>query len=215
MSQNETGKTQVSRRTLAKGAAWSVPVIATAAAAPAASASVVPGSSTVGPLNYSCVVSLNGAALPAAAWTATITASTPTSVSPGDAITAPTLNASVTTDAGSAANLRALGVTSVTGTSDAPYTVAGDVVSPGTRAASLTIPSTPVPASGAITTVASGAGAAETAGSATGSITASVGNFTATLTAHGGGFDGTALNVACTLDPATQATQLNPPTQVK
>lgn len=39
MSQTETGKTQVSRRTLAKGAAWSVPVIATAAAAPAASAS--------------------------------------------------------------------------------------------------------------------------------------------------------------------------------
>lgn len=183
MSQTETRKTQISRRTVAKGAAWSVPVIATAAAAPAASASVVPGQSSAS-LNYVCSVALSDGGTPVfsnLAWTAVITATMPTSVSPGDSIPAPTITAEVTTDAGSGDNLRALGVTSVSGTSSAPYTVSGDAVNPGTRAADLTIPTTPVPASGGIVTTASGAGAAETAGAATGQITATVGSFKATL----------------------------------
>lgn len=217
MSQTETSKTQVSRRTLAKGAAWSVPVIATAAAAPAASASVVPGQSAVSDLAYTCnaVAHTSFGDVPQGpfAWTADITATTPTSVAPGDSIPAPTITANVTTDTSSADTLRQLGVTRVTGTSAASYAVAGDVVGAGARTGSLSVPPTDVPASGPIVTVASGPGVEETAGSGTGVITSTVGNFTVELTTTGGTIV-QGLSVTCTLDTG-QAADLVPSIQVK
>lgn len=214
MSKTESGKTQVSRRTLARGAAWSVPVVATAAAAPAASASVVPGSSSVGPINVVCDVTVPVLGAQTYTWSLTLTATTPTSVAPGDAIPAPSLSASVTTDDNSAAGLRLLGVTSVDGTSSAPYTVTGDVVgSPVSRTASLTIPSTPVPSSGALTTTASGVGSGETAGGTSpGAITVGVSPFDIDITVHGGSQDGGKITGTCT-PPAGSV--LAPAIQVK
>lgn len=214
MSKTDSGKTQVSRRTLAKGAAWSVPVIATAAAAPAASASVVPGSSSIGPVDVVCDVTVPLLGAQTYTWSLTLTATTPTSVAPGDSIPAPSLSASVTTDANSASGLRLLGATSVDGTSSAPYTVTGDVVgSPASRTASLTIPSTPVPASGALTTTATGAGFGETAGSASpGAITVGVSPFDIDITLHGGSQDGKHITGTCT-PPAGSV--LSPSIQVK
>lgn len=211
MSQTETSRTQVSRRTLAKGAAWSVPVIATAAAAPAASASVVPGQSSVGPIEVTCDLT---SPIPQTGlkWTLTLTATTPTSVSPGDVIPAPTLTAVVTTDTASGDLLRQLSVTSVSGTSSAPYTVSGAVVSPGDRTATLTVPDTKVPASGGVVSTATGIGAGETAGAAAGSIVVGVQPFTVSLTAHGGLVDGSTITGTCT---APAGTVLAPATQVK
>ena len=212
MSKTKTGKSQVSRRTLAKGAAWSVPVIATAAAAPAASASVVPGSATA-TLNYTCSIAASDGGTPLytdLAWTAVITATVPTSVAPGDAIPQPTITATVTTDAASGNNLRATNTKHISGTSNAPYEVAGSVVNPGTRAGNLTIPSTTVPAAGGVTTTATGLGLAETAGSSTGDITVTVGGFTAVLNTDG--FIPT-LYATCVL--ASPSGLLMPPTQVK
>ncbi|WP_446664687.1 DUF6801 domain-containing protein [Flexivirga sp. B27] len=212
MSKTQTGKTQISRRTVAKGAAWTVPVIATAAAAPAASASVVPGQSSAGPVQVAC--KLTSPVPLEATWTLTLTATTPTSVSPGDAIPAPSLTATVTTDDQSGDLLRQLGVTSLDGTSTAPYTVSGAIVNPGDRSATLTVPPTDVDpeGTGGLTTTATGAGAGETAGGSAGSIVVTLKPFDISLTAHGGAFDGS--NIAGTCTPP-DGTVLAPATQVK
>lgn len=188
----------ISRRTLAKGAAWSVPVVAVAAAAPAASASpadcITTGTISNSPggipatTNFACVQTTadgtpTGTDL--GKWKVQVLVSTCTAVHAGSTLKAPpSITANVVTSTGAANTLRGLAgdkprITG--GTSAAGYTLTGQVVNSGaTRTGDLTIGAQDVPASGPITTTATGSGVLETSTTA-GSITIAVGSFTVAL----------------------------------
>ncbi|KNX36859.1 DUF6801 domain-containing protein [Luteipulveratus halotolerans] len=135
-------------------------------------------------------------------WTAEVSADLPTEVAAGASVPGPAVTAKVTTGADAADQLRALNVKTLEGTSAAGYSLAGAVTSPGARTASLTVPQVAVPDTGVVTTTASGTGAAETAASTPGTITVSVGDFTADLTTD----SGFVAHVGCTLNPDQDAT---------
>lgn len=187
--------TTVSRRTLAKGAAWSVPVVAVAASAPSASASPADcissgtlsnsASGVPAAANYTCVQTDEGGNPTGTAlgnWRVQINVATCTAVHAGSTLkSAPVITANVITSTTAGNVLRGFGAEQVTGgTSAAGYTVAGQVVSPGARTGNLTIGSFPVPASGGITTTATGTGALETSTTA-GTINIAAGDFTVVL----------------------------------
>ena len=197
----------ISRRTLAKGAAWSVPVVAVAAAAPAASASpadcITSGTLTnsasgipANP-NYKCVqtdIDGNPTGTDLGKWKVQIQVTTCTSVHAGATLKSPpSITANVNTGATAANVLRGFGATQVVQTytdpdtnvtsqtgSDADYSVAGNVANPGTRSGHLNIANFAVPSSGAIITTATGSGAVETS-TTPGSINIAATNFTVTL----------------------------------
>lgn len=187
--------TTVSRRTLAKGAAWSVPVVAVAASAPSASASpqdcISSGTLSNSPsgvpatANYTCEqtdAAGTPTGTPLGSWKVQINVSTCTAVHAGSTLKAPPqITANVLTSATARNVLAGFGAEQVTGgSSSAGYSVAGQVVSPGARTGDLTIGSFPLPASGGISTTATGSGALETSTTA-GSINIAAGNFTVVL----------------------------------
>lgn len=194
--------TTVSRRTLAKGAAWSVPVVAVAASAPAASASpaeciksgIISNSPDGLPAtaNFTCVQT-DKAGTPTGtklgSWFVQVLVSTCTAVHAGSTLKSPpSITANVKTTSGAASVLRGLAgdnpkITS--GSSAAGYTLTGNVVNSGaTRTGNLTVAAQDVPASGPITTEATGSGVLETSTTA-GSITIAVGSFSVILNYSG------------------------------
>src|SRR5699024_4490154 len=127
-------------------------------------------------LTYTCQAEVFGSVLDQGEWTLDLTVGVPKQVEPGEEIPAPQIEAQVTTSDKAADTLRALNVNSLSGTSEATYTVGGEA-----RTASLEIPKTDVPDSGAIVTNATGTGQAETAPSEPGQVELTAGDFTADL----------------------------------
>lgn len=148
-------------------------------------------------LKYSCSATVFETTLDQGVWTASVDVALPSQVNVGASIPAPSITAKVTTSTTAADTLRSLNVKSVRGTSAADYTVGT-----AARTADLTVPTTTVPASGAIVTNAAGKGASETAPSTPGTVPVKVGNFTATLTTDGG----TVIPTKCTLQSGQDAT---------
>ena len=218
----------ISRRTLAKGAAWSVPVVAVAAAAPAASASpadcitsgTLQNSATVPTAaNYACSqVSDPTSTDPITAlgnWRVQIQVATCTAVHAGSTLKqAPVITANVITSTTAGNVLRGFGAEQVSGgTSTAGYEIAGQVVNPGGRTGNLTIGSFPVPASGGISTTATGTGALETSTTA-GSINIAATNFRVTLNWTGSDPDSGDPNSGTNYIYCTTGTAAAPPTSV-
>ncbi|WP_146202588.1 hypothetical protein [Branchiibius hedensis] len=225
----------ISRRTLAKGAAWSVPVVAVAAAAPTASASpadcitsgTLQSSASVPPStspNYTCVqtdIDGNPTGTPLGNWRVQILVSTCTAVHAGSTLKqAPQITANVITATAAANVLRGFGATQVTGgSSTAKYSVTGQVVgSPASRTGNLSIGAFPVPATGGISTTATGSGALETATTA-GSINIAATSFTVVLNWTGEDPDTGDPNsgtnyVSCTPAVCTSASACTPTTSV-
>ncbi len=177
----------ISRRTVAKGAAWSVPAVAVAGSAPALAASPTccePGMQSVSKTLTYTAQATSPISLPQGTWTVTVSTDLPTCVKVGDPIPAPTLTVKVETSQDTMGGLDLLSIVSVEGTGTSPYSIAGAVVDPGNRTTTLTIPSTDVPTDGTVlTTTGTGTGAAETAAAAPGTITVTIGDsFTANLT---------------------------------
>lgn len=185
----------ISRRTLAKAAVWSVPIAAVAAGAPSAEAAAADcissgtltnsASGIPTTANYTCVqTDQNGkpTGVGLGAWKVQIKVATCTAAHAGATLkTPPKITANVTTSAAAGNVLRGLGATQVTGgSSKATYKVSGQVANPGARTGNLTIGKFPVPASGGITTTATGNGALETA-TTKGSISIAATNFTVVL----------------------------------
>lgn len=188
----------ISRRTLAKGAAWSVPVVAVAAAAPTASASpadcissgTLQSAAAVPPTtapNYKCVQVADPTSTTSITalgnWRVQILVSTCTAVYAGSTLkNAPQITANVITSTTAGNVLRGFGATQVTGgTSTAGYTATGQVLNSGAvRTGNLTIGAFAVPGSGGISTTATGSGSLETATTA-GSINIAATAFRVTL----------------------------------
>ncbi|TWE09945.1 DUF6801 domain-containing protein [Rudaeicoccus suwonensis] len=171
-------------------------VVALLGAGMSAAVAVAPGAdaATSAKLNYNCTATVLGTKMSQGVWTATVTATTPASVTVGAAIAAPKITASVTSSTVAANTLRELGITSLTGTSTANYTFGT-----GARTVALTIPKTAVPKTGTITTSASGTGKAEVAPKTVGSIVVKIGNFTASLQTYQGTTKSALLPISCTL----------------
>lgn len=185
----------ISRRTLAKGAAWSVPVVAVAAAAPTASASpadcitsgtIENDTAIPAKANYTCSQVADATSTDPitalGAWKVQIQVATCTAVHAGSTLkSAPTITANVLTSTTAGNVLRGFGAEQVTGgSSTAGYNIVGQVVNPGGRTGNLSIGSFPVPATGGIETTATGSGAIETSTTA-GSINIAATNFRVTL----------------------------------
>lgn len=194
-----------SRRTIAKGAAWSVPAVAVAASAPslAASPGECPEESVTTTVTYAVRLTNEGLARDLGDWTAEVTSSLPACVQSGASVPAPPLAITLTTTAEAADLLRSLGNTSIEGTAEASSTASGSVVDPGARTSTLTVPLTQIPETGAIVAEATGNGPEETAGSA-GAYTITLAGFTASLTTN----TGFVLTLAGELNPADQDAEL-------
>ncbi|KYH43514.1 DUF6801 domain-containing protein [Branchiibius sp. NY16-3462-2] len=221
--------TTISRRTLAKGAAWSVPVVAVAAAAPTASASPADcissgtlSNSTSGvpaTPNYACVQT-DEAGNPTGTglgnWRVQIIVATCTAVHAGSTLkTPPQITANVITSTTAGNVLRGFGAETVTGgTSAAGYTATGQVLNSGaTRTGNLNIGTFPVPASGGITTTATGTGSLETSTTA-GTINIAAGDFTVVLNWTGSDPDTGAPNKGTNYIKCTTGTSTAPATSV-
>ncbi|WP_265446133.1 DUF6801 domain-containing protein [Flexivirga meconopsidis] len=176
MTQQNPVKKQISRRTLAKGAAWSVPVVATAVAAPAATASPGPVQTYSAPIQMACKATAP-LALDLGTWDATISTQLPSSAAPGDQLNSPPISADVTVPGSATSAMSLVGAKNIlSGTADSTYSVSGAVVNGGSRTASLTVQNTPIAVTGGqpVNTTASGVGQGETAGPGTGSATVQV-----------------------------------------
>ncbi|WP_052593544.1 DUF6801 domain-containing protein [Luteipulveratus mongoliensis] len=152
-------------------------------------------------LQYSCKLTDLGTVF-TDPWTAVVSADLPAEVPAGSGVPAPAVTATVTTGADASDQLRALNVKTLEGTSAATYSLAGAVENPGARTASLTVPQIAVPETGNIVTDASGTGVAETASATPGTVTVTVGDFTADLTTD----SGFVAHVGCTLNEGQDAT---------
>lgn len=133
-------------------------------------------------LDYTCA--LTNAGLEADfvdPWAVNLSVDVPDQVEQGTAIEAPEIKATVVPGDDAAERLRSLNVATVEGTAEAMYSV-GD----NERTASLTIPTTEVPASGDITNVATGTGEAETAPEEDTDLDVIAGDFTTDLTTDSG-----------------------------
>lgn len=146
-------------------------------------------------LQYKCKISDLGITYNTP-WTVTMTTTLPSSAKPGASIPAPTITANVTTGQDASDQMRSLNIKTVEGSSTANYTFNGKA-----ETATLTIPKTTIPASGNLTTVATGQGQAETAPTS-GSASVKAGSFTAKLTTD----TGFIINLAC--DPASSDTTI-------
>ncbi len=190
-----TDNLNVSRRTVTRTAAWSVPAVAVVAGAPAYAASS--GDQTITRnLKYRVWVKLNGDPVPQPQdappytlppgtmdqqiWDVVAVTTLPVQVAPNTSLPAPPLETTITTSVEAADTLRIFQVSSVNGSAAPTYTVQGSVVNPGLRTASLTVPTVPTPASGGIVTTASGFAQPETSTTA-GTITQFVGKFTSVI----------------------------------
>lgn len=148
-------------------------------------------------LNFDCTATVFGQTVDEGVWTAEVNADVPAQVTVNEAIPAPAVTATVTASQLASDNLRALGVQTIEGTSEAGYTVGGEA-----RTASLTVPQVAIPASGQIVTAASGTGQAETAPAEPGTVTVAVGDFTASLTTD----SGFVIPITCTLQAGQDTT---------
>ena len=204
MQQHGASSQHVKSRRLA-GLAAAAAVVGLGVAGPAAPAAHASSSPSVSAgtvsLQYSCKLTDLGTVFNDP-WTAEVSADLPAEVAAGSSVPGPAVTAKVTTGADAADQLRALNVKTVEGTSVAGYSVSGAVADPGARTADLTVPQVAVPETGVITTTASGTGAAETAASTPGTVTVSVGDFTADLTTD----SGFVAHVGCTLNEGQDAT---------
>lgn len=147
-------------------------------------------------LAYNCKVSDLGNEFQDA-WRVDVSADVPTTVEPGQTITAPAVTAKVTPGEDAVQLLRNTNNKTITsGTADAEYTVGGKA-----RTVKLTVGGTPVtiPSAGTpLVTTATGKGQTETA-PASGTVRVVVGDFTARLVTDSGFI----ANIACTL-PSSQ-----------
>lgn len=131
-----------SRRSVLRTAAWSAPVVAVAAAAPAFATSGAAGeftTITTEPIPFDATNALLGSF---GVWTVTLTSRVPVNVPVGTEIPAPELTAVVTVSEEGRALIAKLGVTEVSGTAVAQYPVQGKATP---LEANLTIPKTAVP----------------------------------------------------------------------
>lgn len=140
-------------------------------------------------LKYSCTLTNFGTTPYNDPWTVTLTADIPSTVEPGETISAPAISATVVTGKDATDQMHQFNIKTVEGTADASYSV-------GTQAASagLAIAKTDVPASGSLTTVASGKGESFTAPSTPSTLAVKVGDFSSTLTTD----TGFVLHLKCT-----------------
>lgn len=154
-----THVSNISRRQVTKGAAWSVPVVALGASAPVLAASVdCPAGEQTASTSYTYDAFLEFfGEQPLGQWTITVTTTYPGTVSEGETI-APTLSVQVVTSEAAADQLRGIGVatfstdTSQTGEWNLTnYDVTGAAAAPGAKSLPLLIPETTVPASGPVT----------------------------------------------------------------
>jgi len=156
------------RRIAVLGAALGLAAVGLAAA---------PASADSGTLNYTCSASI----LTNQAFTVVVHGTAPATAAVGDTVTLDGLSADVTVNSGATGALyHFLGVRSVTGTAS----VESSLDNAGTPAplpnTEMTIPATPVPASGTLTVVASGIGPSFVADTA-GTVAFKAGAFTAAL----------------------------------
>lgn len=151
------------RRSIIRTAAWSVPAITVASAAPAfASSGADPTYQSVTE-TFTYEARLGGESGPAIGdITVEVTATVPATAPRGATLNPTTTQSTVTIPASLADLLKSVylpGATSVTGTSVSTSVLSGTL--PGTTVANLTIPSTPLPPDGQpLVTVASGSSAA-------------------------------------------------------
>lgn len=149
-------------------------------------------------LQYSCKAL--GGAVDVGTWTADVTADLPASIKVGEKITGPKIDVTVTTSTGAADLMRSLGIKSISGTAVADYTASVPMK------AQLSLPETAVPASGSITTKASGKGE-DLTGTKAGNVPVTVGNFSVALKAKKADETTQDLSVDCTIaEPAALAT---------
>ena len=215
---------RVPRRTLTKAAAWSVPAVGVITAAPAfATSPSLPPYVGDRLLTYRVWAKPNGVApLPPETvppyttpwgtvdlgiWTVRIGAGGRTF--PPDDLSPDRWGADMTMSQDGAALLRDFSVVAVSGSMTQHYTVAGDVVAPGSRTAELTVWRLPVPEEGDITLGAYGETAWETPTADYGSFMRFLGSWTATITAEGSQFIDS-IGLAGALDPADQEVYLGP-----
>lgn len=124
-------------------------------------------------LKYDCKAL--GGNIDAGVWTADISADLPATIKVGEKVKGPKFNVDVTTSTGIADTLRGvLQAKSVSGTAEATYNASVNMK------ANLTVPKTAVPASGPITTKASGTGE-DLTGTRAGDVVVTAGNFSVKL----------------------------------
>jgi len=164
-------------------------------------------------LDYSCSVPAIGLSF-SDPWTVTVDTDYPTTVGAGSTISTAHFNTSITLGDDAAAQFRALGIASWSGSVKFSYAVSGDVASAGDRSAALIVPQTTLPATGPIVTDATGTAADEQAGAVAGTATVTAADFTASVTTDAGvpvevdcalaaGQDATLANVAVTAASST------------
>lgn len=195
-----TDRLQVSRRTIAKGAAWTVPAVAVASAAPSLAASPTCEDETVtATVTFAVELTNDGLARELGDWTAEVTTTLPACVEANGDIAPAPLSITLTTSDETADLLRDLNTEELSGSADASYSATGSVVDPGGRSTTLTVAPLQVPESGPIVADATGSAQAETAG-ASGLITFAVSGFTANLANE----DGFIFDLSGELNPADQ-----------
>ena len=123
-------------------------------------------------------------------WTADISTNAPAAVPVSTIVGIPKVTAKITTDAAFANDMRALGLihpkSFLAGVGNTlPYKASGPVLLPGSRVAPLLgIPSTPIPASGPITTTATGLASLETTTSTPGILRLTAAKLTVSWTTN-------------------------------
>ncbi|WP_446666152.1 DUF6801 domain-containing protein [Flexivirga sp. B27] len=152
-------------------------------------------------LSYSCSAPAIGLTF-TDPWTVDVETDYPTSVAAGAALHTTYLNADVTLGDDAAIQFRALGVGSWSGSAKLSYAVSGAVTTPGDRSAELTVDTTTMPATGPVTTTATGTAADETAAAEPGTATVAAGDLTADLTTDAG----VPIQIECSLPDNADAT---------
>ncbi|WP_162598566.1 DUF6801 domain-containing protein [Nocardioides gilvus] len=164
-----------SRRSVLRTAAWSAPVVAVAAAAPAFATSGASFTTiTTEPLPFAAAIP---GVVDLGVWTVTLTSEVPVNLPVGTVVPAPELTAVITVPNSARNTIAFFGVTEVSGTASAPYTVQGQ---PAPLPATVTIPLTTVPASGDMVITTTGPGTSFTADAA-GTFTISLEDIVADL----------------------------------
>ncbi len=154
-----TNPTSLSRRQVAQGAAWTLPVVALGASAPAMAQSLAcPGAGTQNISEsyvYDAFLEFFGESS-LGQWTIDVTTQVPGEVAVNDVVS-PTLTVTVTTSVEAADRLRDFGAVSVASKPGAGgewnlagYVVSGVAGSPGSKQVPITVADTPVPATGPI-----------------------------------------------------------------
>ncbi|KNX38325.1 hypothetical protein [Luteipulveratus halotolerans] len=178
--------TTTRRRLAALGAVGGAVALSMGLATPTAhAASTAPGT---GPVPITCTLTTNFVTK-TYHWTADISTNARATVPVSSLIAAPTVKATITTDTAYADDVRKqlLKPSSfLAGVGNTlPYATSGPVLLPGVRLAPLmAIPSTPIPASGPITTTATGLGSLETTTSTPGVVRLAASKLTVSWTTN-------------------------------